>query len=176
MMNLARHIWVGVCDPSPLGKVWVAVSPTGLAAVQIGGERDDFVEHNFNNTSVDFYEDGQITAKYVRQISDYLVGKLQDFTLNIDWGDMRSFQVSVLHQTLLIPYGKTTTYKALAEKVGKPKAARAVGQAQARNPIPLVIPCHRVVGSDGELHGYGGSGGIQTKAWLLALEKKYMNE
>jgi methylated-DNA-[protein]-cysteine S-methyltransferase len=71
---------------------------------------------------------------------------------------------------MAIPYGHVTTYGDLARQLGVPRAARAVGRAQATNPMPLVIPCHRVIGSDGGLHGYGAGDGLQTKAWLLHLE------
>jgi len=86
---------------------------------------------------------------------------------------MTPFQLQVLHLTLDIPYGHTSTYKELAKRLGNQFAARAVGRVEATNPIPLVIPCHRVLGSDGSLHGYGGPGGIKLKAWLLELEKTH---
>jgi O-6-methylguanine DNA methyltransferase len=76
-----------------------------------------------------------------------------------------------LHLTTQIPYGQTSTYKKIAFQLKRPNASRAVGRVEATNPIPLVIPCHRVLGSDGSLHGYGGPGGIKLKAWLLELEK-----
>ena len=69
-----------------------------------------------------------------------------------------------------IPYGETRTYQQIAEQMGNPGAARAVGQANATNPMPILIPCHRVVGADGSLRGHGGAGGVETKAWLLKLE------
>jgi len=83
---------------------------------------------------------------------------------------MLPFQLAALKATQSIPYGQTKTYAEIACEIGKPQAARAVGRAEATNPIPLVIPCHRVIGTDGKLHGYGGGKGIETKAWLLALE------
>ena len=90
----------------------------------------------------------------------------------LDWRFMNAFQIQALQATLEIPYGSTTTYSALAEQLGRPRAARAIGRAEATNPLPLVIPCHRVVGKDGSLRGYGGPQGIQHKAWLLELESQ----
>ena len=81
------------------------------------------------------------------------------------------FQVEALQATYNIAFGQVATYKEIAHQIGKPRAARGVGRAEATNPMPLVIPCHRVIGSDGGLHGYGGRGGLRTKAWLLRLEE-----
>jgi methylated-DNA-[protein]-cysteine S-methyltransferase len=77
-----------------------------------------------------------------------------------------------LHFTVEIPYGQTSTYKVIASLAGNANAARAVGRVEATNPIPIIIPCHRVLGTDGSLHGYGGPGGIKLKAWLLDLERR----
>ena len=71
---------------------------------------------------------------------------------------------------MAIPYGETRTYGEIAAQIGTPNAPRAVGRANAANPMPLVIPCHRVIGTDGKLHGYGGAGGLKTKQWLLSME------
>jgi methylated-DNA-[protein]-cysteine S-methyltransferase len=92
--------------------------------------------------------------------------------VKIDWGglNLTEFQEEVLRATLAIPYGETRSYGEIAGLVGSPRAARAVGQAEARNPMPLIIPCHRVIGSDGGMVGYGGPDGVDVKAWLLALE------
>ncbi|MGE5248996.1 MAG: methylated-DNA--[protein]-cysteine S-methyltransferase, partial [Bacteroidota bacterium] len=77
---------------------------------------------------------------------------------------------SALQLVFAIPYGKTSTYQHIAAELGRPHASRAVGRANATNPMPLVIPCHRVIGTDGKLHGYGGGNGLTTKAWLLQME------
>jgi len=112
-------------------------------------------------------------SKPVKELSEYLDGKRRTFNLRIDWSVMTSFQRRVLKLVSAIPYGETTTYGEIACELGKPRAARAVGQANANNPIPLIIPCHRVIGSDGKLRGYGAAGGIDTKNWLLHLEGCY---
>jgi methylated-DNA-[protein]-cysteine S-methyltransferase len=126
------------------------------------------VEHRFH-ANVEY--DISRTAEVLDQMTDYLAGNMRQFTLPLDLSGMTPFQVMVLHFTFLIPYGKTSTYKEIATQVGKKHAARAVGRVEATNPIPLIIPCHRVLGSDGSLHGYGGPGGIKLKAWLLQLEQ-----
>jgi len=89
----------------------------------------------------------------------------------VDWSNFSPFQLAALKATMKIPYGQVRTYSDIAAQIGRgPGAARAIGRAEATNPIPIVIPCHRVVGSDGDLRGYGAPGGKDTKAWLLRLE------
>jgi methylated-DNA-[protein]-cysteine S-methyltransferase len=111
------------------------------------------------------------TLEVINQLADYLNGTRCQFSLALDFSGMSSFQENVLRLTSQIPYGETRTYKEIAVQIGKENAARAVGRVEATNPMPLIIPCHRVLGSDGTLHGYGGPGGIKLKAWLLELEK-----
>jgi len=126
------------------------------------------VERRFHTGVV--YDESH-TSQALLQLSEYLSGHRRQFTLPLDLTGVTPFQSQVLRLTSQIPYGQTSTYKAIAEQVGKVNAARAVGRVEATNPIPLVIPCHRVLGSDGSLHGYGGPGGIKLKAWLLKLEQ-----
>jgi methylated-DNA-[protein]-cysteine S-methyltransferase len=165
------EVYIGQIPGSPLGEIWVAVSENRLAAVEIGVHREEFLERLRRMGYRTTIPDTQSTAEPLRQISDYLAGALKTFDLPIDWSRMTPFQEGVLRETLAIPYGETRTYGVIAESLGRPQAARAVGRAEATNPIPLVIPCHRVIGSDGGLHGYGTPGGVETKAWLLNLEK-----
>ena len=109
----------------------------------------------------------------LNQIKEYLIIKRKEFDLIIDWSVLSSdFQRDAFKKVFAIPYGETRTYAQIAVQIGHPQAFRAMGRANATNPMPLVIPCHRVVGTDGKLHGYGGKGGLKTKAWLLKMEKE----
>jgi methylated-DNA-[protein]-cysteine S-methyltransferase len=104
------------------------------------------------------------------ELSEYFFGIRKVFTTDIDWDVIEGFQKDVLLATAEIPYGEVRTYGELAKQLGKPGSARAVGTALARNPMALVIPCHRVVGSDRKLHGFAAPDGIVSKARLLKLE------
>jgi methylated-DNA-[protein]-cysteine S-methyltransferase len=109
-------------------------------------------------------------AQVCRELLDYLSGQRVQFSLQPDWQSLGGFQARVLEATWRIPYGDVLTYGQLASQLGSSGAARAVGAALANNPMPLIIPCHRVVGADGSLHGFSAPGGLRTKAWLLKLE------
>ncbi|OGO62080.1 MAG: hypothetical protein A2032_01790 [Chloroflexi bacterium RBG_19FT_COMBO_49_13] len=156
---------------SPIGRLWVAVTELGLMAVEWDMPQTDFIHLLERRFHADVIYDETRTGEALNQLSEYLSGERHEFTIPLDLTGLSSFQVQALHLTSNIPYGQTCTYRDIATKMGKPKAARAVGRAEATNPIPLVIPCHRVLGSDGSLHGYGGPGGIKMKAWLLQLER-----
>ena len=106
------------------------------------------------------------------QLTEYFSGQRKDFDLPLKL-DGTEFQVSVLEALLKIPYGETTSYGAIAKQIGRPKAVRAVGAANGRNPIPIIVPCHRVIGSSGDLTGFGG--GLDTKEALLRLEAENSN-
>ena len=102
-----------------------------------------------------------------RQLGEYFAGDRKDFDLPLALSGTE-FQVSVLEALQEIPYGETTSYGVIAKRIGRPKAVRAVGAANGRNPIPIIVPCHRVIGSSGNLTGFGG--GLDTKEALLRLE------
>ena len=116
-------------------------------------------------------KDKSLLALAERHIQQYFAGQRKSFDLPISLAGRRPFERAVYAATRRIPYGRTATYAAIARKVGNPRAARAVGRAMARNPVPLLIPCHRVLGSDGGLCGFTSEGGLQLKQKLLALEK-----
>jgi methylated-DNA-[protein]-cysteine S-methyltransferase len=175
---LSKSIYIGKLPGSPIGTIYLAVSERKLLAVGLIDSRDDFIRDikrrqkkmGSFHYSEEITHPPQILEASIMQISEYLGGKRRDFDLPIDWSLMTPFQEQVLRATVSIPYGGVSTYSEIAQKIEKPGAARAVGSAEAANPVPIVIPCHRVIGSDGKLHGYGGRGGITTKAWLLKLE------
>ncbi|MDO9120948.1 MAG: methylated-DNA--[protein]-cysteine S-methyltransferase [Anaerolineaceae bacterium] len=104
------------------------------------------------------------------QILEYLAGKRLFFNLPIDWTLITPFQKQVLEVTQFIPFGESLTYGQIAAKLGKPSASRAVGGALGRNPMPIIVPCHRVVAANGNLTGFSAADGILTKQWLLELE------
>jgi methylated-DNA-[protein]-cysteine S-methyltransferase len=106
-------------------------------------------------------------AEARRQLAEYFAGERKSFELPLKLTGTE-FQVRVLEELQRIPYGETKSYRDIAERIGRPKAVRAVGAANGRNPIPIIIPCHRVIGSHGELTGFGG--GLDTKEALLRLE------
>ena len=111
---------------------------------------------------------GAVLVDASQQIAEYFAGTRQKFTVSLDLGGVTEFRAAVLRELAKVPYGEATTYAELARAVGNPKAVRAVGSACATNPLPLFIPCHRVLRSDGQLGGYRG--GVEAKRFLLRLE------
>jgi methylated-DNA-[protein]-cysteine S-methyltransferase len=108
-----------------------------------------------------------------RQLREYFAGERREFDLPLRLSGTE-FQVSVLQALQEIPYGETVSYGEIARRIGRPKAVRAVGAANGRNPIPIVVPCHRVIGSTGDLTGFGG--GLDTKEALLRLEAEHCRD
>ena len=164
-------ILIGSIQTARLGEVWVAFSEHGLVTVEFGITRPTFEASVAKQTHCEIEYAPKRVAKATRQIKEYIDGKRRAFDLKIDWSVLASdFQRAALRAVFSIPYGQTRTYGQVAAQIGHPDAPRAVGRANATNPMPLVIPCHRVIGTDGKLHGYGGKGGLKTKKWLLKLE------
>ena len=149
---------------SPIGQLLLAGSAEGLQV--IGFPQGDKARRA--DSGWERYD--QLFKKTARQLNEYFAGERREFELELT-PEGTKFQVQVLEALRGIPYGETRTYRDIAEAVGRPKAVRAVGNANGRNPLPIVIPCHRVVGSDGSLTGLGG--GIEAKRYLLELEQRH---
>jgi methylated-DNA-[protein]-cysteine S-methyltransferase len=153
-----------------LGPVYVACTEYGLAMVQIGGSAAVWKRQLRKKFSINAEKQPAAVRQAASQIRDYLQGGRRAFRAQIDWRVMRPFQRRVLRAALRIPYGRTSTYGEIAAAIGNPRAARAVGRALGANPIPVVIPCHRVIASSGALGGYSAAGGVRVKRQLLDLE------
>jgi len=147
---------------SPLGPLLLAGNARGL--VRIGFPRGKGKVIPFP----DWQLDDTALGRAADQLDAYFAGRLRQFDLPLALAGT-PFQLEVYRALQAIPYGHTASYADIARRIGRPKAFRAVGAANARNPIPIVVPCHRVIGSSGSLTGFGG--GLDTKAMLLDLEK-----
>jgi methylated-DNA-[protein]-cysteine S-methyltransferase len=154
---------------SPVGELFVAVTPRGLACVAFDDEdRDDIMERLSQELSPRILSAAAPTDQVRRELDQYFGGDRIRFEVKVDRRLIGPFAWDVLRATRRVPFGRTATYGEVAAKIGKPKAARAVGGALGSNPIPIVIPCHRVIGAGGKLTGYAG--GLPRKELLLELE------
>ena len=157
-------VWKQTQHLSPLGTFSVIASEKGLVQVKLlhqSSTIQDDLTHLSGNA---------LTSQALFQIDEYLQGKRKVFSLPIDWRIFQPFQLRVVKAAIQVPFGQTITYGDLAKAIGQPKAARAVGGVMSRNPILLIIPCHRVVSSQRRLTGFSAPGGLETKSWLLSLE------
>ncbi len=170
MAARGKIVYYGYAPRTRVGPLYVAVNERGVVALDFGVSEQEFVARVAQRTKATLVRSDDQAAEALKQVQEYLEGKRTTFDLPLDMSPMSEFQRRVLNIALKIPRGKYLTYGDVAKAIGKPQASRAVGQALGHNPVPIVIPCHRVLGSDGSLHGYSGGGGIQTKAWLLRLE------
>ncbi|MBV6397433.1 MAG: Methylated-DNA--protein-cysteine methyltransferase [Anaerolineales bacterium] len=169
-MKIKEPVFIGKTSRTPLGIFWVAMTERGLTAVEWDQARADFERCLIQRLKRPvIYSPGETSLPRL-ELTSYLRGDSRAFSFPIDWSLLRPFQRAVLEAVYAIPYGETTTYARIAEQVRRPLAYRAVGRANATNPMPLVVPCHRVIGMDGKLRGYGGGEGVKTKEWLLKLE------
>ncbi len=148
---------------SPIGELLIAATDRGLARIHFDpeGQEDELARVFGRRVLRSPIDDVR------RELDEYFEGSRREFDLPLDLR-VASFNAEVLAELARVPYGVTTTYGTLADKVGHPKAARAVGTVMNRNPIPIVLPCHRVVGANGSLTGYAG--GLDRKLQLLQLE------
>ena len=151
---------------SPVGRLLLAADAKGLRRVSFeNSKRSAPPESNWKQNRAAF-------AEVIRQLQAYFRGELKEFDLPLAM-EGTEFQLRVWNKLREIPYGETISYAQLAGRIGNPKAVRAVGLANGSNPIPIIVPCHRVIGSDGSLTGFGG--GLPTKKRLLELESKQLS-
>lgn len=153
---------------SPIGPLFVAASGRGLAAISYDVEPDEQLERLVRIAGPAVLRSPNSVDLTRRELDEYFEGRRRTFDLSLDLRGLPTFTVSVLRELARVPYGETTTYGALAARVGRPRAARAVGTVMNRNRIPIVLPCHRVVGASGDLVGYAG--GLDRKIRLLEHE------
>jgi methylated-DNA-[protein]-cysteine S-methyltransferase len=151
---------------SPIGPLHLVGDEGGLRLVHFATGRRP------KSPQRDWIEDKAPFKETIRQLNAYFEGKLQEFDVPLVL-DGTAFQLLVWRNLRKIPYGETVSYGQLARRIGSPDAARAVGLANGSNPIPIIIPCHRVIGSNGDLTGFGG--GLPVKKKLLALESKQLS-
>ena len=153
---------------SPIGDLFVAVSDRGLAEISFDTRAEAQLDLLARIAGPRVLRAPRAIDAARRELDEYFSGRRRSFDVTLDLRAMPEFTVSVLHELAHVPYGETTTYGELAARVGRPRAARAVGTVMNRNRIPIVLPCHRVVGSTGDLVGYAG--GLHRKVALLELE------
>jgi methylated-DNA-[protein]-cysteine S-methyltransferase len=156
---------------SPIGWLGLVAAREGLAAVVSHPSEEEVRGRIAEGYPVAAPGETPLLAEAQRQFEEYFRGERRDFDLPLELAGIPPFSSAVLRQLVWVPYGTTVTYGELAAAVGSPGAARAVGRAMATNPLPLVIPCHRVVGRGGKMTGYSGGEGIATKEWLLEHER-----
>jgi methylated-DNA-[protein]-cysteine S-methyltransferase len=161
----------GQLQDTPIGHLWIAKSDIGVVALEYQEDYEELVQ----SLESIFKQKPILSQDSIReeasQLDRYFQGKHIDLDIEVDWTRFRDFQRDVLQVVFNIPTGQTKTYGQIAIEIGRTSSsARAVGRAVATNPIPIIIPCHRVVGANGELTGYGGPGGLKMKGWLLSLE------
>jgi methylated-DNA-[protein]-cysteine S-methyltransferase len=154
---------------APIGSLLAVSTPRGLLALLFHrGDDDVMLERIAAKVSPRILEVPGRLDPVRRQLDEYFAGTRRHFDMRLDWSLSRGFGRKVLEVTNRIPYGSTSTYQTVAGKAGSPRGARAAGNALGANPIPIVVPCHRVLHRDGGLGGYGG--GLETKEFLLRLE------
>jgi methylated-DNA-[protein]-cysteine S-methyltransferase len=153
---------------SPIGPLLVAASAKGLAAISFRSDPDEQLDGLARIAGPRVLRSSRSVDPTRRELDEYFEGDRRAFDVSLDLRGLTPFTLAVLEELARLPYGETTTYGALAARIGHPRAARAVGTVMNRNRIPIVLPCHRVVGASGDLTGYAG--GLEVKQTLLELE------
>lgn len=177
MMLNAQHQSVpekyryGWTEWEPVGRVYVVVGAGGIVAIQLGVADEEAYLHEMSAKLNGTLEKDRASLRpLLTQLDEYFQGKRHEFDVQVDISRLTPFQQNVLAYVTKIPYGSVRSYGEIAHALHNPAASRAVGAANGANPVPVVIPCHRVLGAKGQLTGYGGGKGIETKRHLLELE------
>ena len=153
---------------SELGPLLAAVTDRGVVRISFDPDPESELDALARHAGARVLRVPRALDEARRELDDYFGGRRTMFDLDLDLRGLPDFTLRVLHELAKVPYGHTATYRQLAERAGNPRASRAVGMVMNRNPIPIVLPCHRIVGSSGDLVGYGG--GLDRKERLLRLE------
>jgi methylated-DNA-[protein]-cysteine S-methyltransferase len=153
---------------SPVGPLVIAVTDRGLVRLSYADYNDDALQSLARDLSPRMMRRPARTDGVRRELDEYFNGRRRDFDTPLDWSLIRGFGRRVLEATVAIPFGQVSTYKAVATQAGNPRASRATGNALGANPIPIIIPCHRVLRTGGGFGGY--TGGIDRKEHLLQIE------
>jgi methylated-DNA-[protein]-cysteine S-methyltransferase len=154
---------------SPLGELLLVSGPRGLTRLAyLDGEPDSLLEQLARTRSPRIVASPAALDPWRRELDEYFAGRRRDFESPLDWSQMAPFQRRILRATAAIPFGETSTYAAVAAGAGSPRGSRAAGNALGANPLPIVVPCHRVLRSGGGMGGY--TGGLSRKHVLLELE------
>ncbi|HYX87077.1 MAG TPA: methylated-DNA--[protein]-cysteine S-methyltransferase [Gaiellales bacterium] len=156
---------------SPFGRLTAAVTDEGIVRLAFAREElDEVLQDLADHVSPRVLEAPAKLDAVRRELDEYFVGRRRSFETPVDWRLSHGFHRRAREICYSIPFGQVLTYAELAAAAGSPRAFRAAGQAMARNPVPIVVPCHRVLRSGGDLGGYGG--GLDVKRWLLDLERE----
>ncbi|MBW2037983.1 MAG: methylated-DNA--[protein]-cysteine S-methyltransferase [Deltaproteobacteria bacterium] len=155
--------------PSPIGRIWVASDRVGVCLVKFGLRQEEFLEEASRLCLGHPLPDQRFNAGVFEEIVAYFEGRLTRFSSPLH-PQGTPFDMKVWEAVKRIPFGETRSYQEIARQVGNPRGCRAVGGANRRNPVPLIIPCHRVIQKDGGLGGF--SSGIEIKKWLLRFERE----
>jgi methylated-DNA-[protein]-cysteine S-methyltransferase len=159
-MIMLSHVTIA----TPIGPLTIVADPGAVVAIRFADE---------SVPAASLPGASAVLARAAAQLGEYFAGARHDFDLPLA-AVGTAFQRTVWHALTAIPFGATCGYAELAARVGRPTAARAIGAANGRNPIPIVVPCHRVIGADGSLTGYAG--GMATKRWLLDHEARHLRD
>ena len=164
-----------VCS-TPVSELAICADSKSVLQIVSAKDKESLAEKMALQHSEICYQESPVGNLACTQLQEYFAGKRQEFSLPVELGNLSPFARQVLSTLQKLPFGETLSYGELAANAGNPLAARAVGRIMANNHLPIIIPCHRVIGKNGSMTGYSGGDGIRTKEWLLNFEKQRLAE